>query len=745
MSNYYVIKRDSTTQKVCFDKIQNRLNSLSDNLDVDTTLVSQKVISGIYPGISTQELDVLASEVSVSMSTQHPDYKKLAGKIIVSNHHKQTIGQFSENMRLLNEASPSILDPEFYKLVLKYKDFLDDLIVYERDFLINFFGFKTLEKAYLLKSGKKIIERPQDMWLRAALAIFQDDLELVKKAYFYLSNLYYTHATPTLFHAGTLMGQYLSCFLTGCHDSVEGIYDHLKKLALISKGAGGIGGHYTNIRGKNSVIKGTNGLSNGLIPMFKLFNDTTKFINQGGKRQGSQAVYVEPHVIDIMSILDLRKNNGSEDDRARDLFTALWIPDLFMKRVMENQDWCLFSEDECPGLADVYGEEYENLYHKYEEEKKYRKKLPAQEVWQAIYRSQVETGTPYICFKDNANRKSNQQNIGTIKSSNLCAEIIEYSDDKEYACCTLASISLSSFVENGIYNFELLKDITKLITYGLDNIIDINKYPVEETRISNLKHRPLGIGIQGLADAFIKMRYPFESDKAKELNKKISETIYYGALEASNELAQKNGTYSTYQGSPVSKGILQYDMWNVTPSNLWNWNILKENIKSHGIRHSLLVACMPTASTSNILGNTDVYVRRTLAGEFIIINEYLMRDLIKLGIWGESLKNKLMLNDGSIQNISEIPDNIKELYKTAWEIKNKSIIDLSADRGAFVCQSQSLNLFYDNDNYNAISSTLFHSWKKGLKTGVYYTRIRPKIRAQQFTVEPEPICESCSA
>ena len=753
MSNYYVIKRDGKSQSVSFDKVQKRLNSLSENLDVDTTLVSQKVISGIYPGISTQELDVLASEVSVSMSTSHPDYKILAGKIIISNHQKQTNDKFSENMKTLKEATPSVLDPEFYDLVVKYKDFLDEIIDYERDFLINFFGFKTLEKAYLLKSGKKIIERPQDMWLRVALAIFKDDLELVKKSYFYLSNLYYTHATPTLFHAGTIMGQYLSCFLTGCDDSVEGIFDHLKKLALISKGAGGIGGHYSNIRGKNSIIKGTNGLSNGLIPMFKIFNDTTKFINQGGKRQGSQAVYVEPHVIDIMAILDLRKNHGLEDDRARDLFTALWIPDLFMKRVMANQDWCLFSEDECPGLSDAFGDDYEKLYLKYEQEKRFRKKIKAQDVWQAIYKSQVETGTPYICFKDHANRKSNQQNIGTIKSSNLCAEIIEYSDHKEYACCTLASISLSSFVENRVYNFELLKDISKLVTYGLDNIIDINKYPVEETKISNLKHRPLGIGIQGLADAFIKMGFPFESDEARELNKKISETIYYGALEASNEIARKNGTYSTYEGSPISKGILQYDMWNVTPTDLWNWNTLKEKIKEHGIRHSLLVACMPTASTSNILGNTEcfepmttnVYVRRTLAGEFIIINEYLMRDLIRLGLWNQSLKNKLMLNDGSIQNINEIPNSLKELYKTAWEIKNKNIIDLSADRGAFVCQSQSLNLYYNDGNYNEISSALFHSWKKGLKTGVYYTRIRPKIRAQQFTVEPEQVCESCSA
>jgi ribonucleoside-diphosphate reductase alpha chain len=753
MSNYYVIKRDGNTQSISFDKVQNRLNSLSQNLDVDTTLVSQKVISGIYPGISTQELDVLASEVSVSMSTTHPDYKILASKIIISNHQKQTVGKFSDVMKILNEATPIVLDPNYYELVIKHKDFLDDLINYERDFLINFFGFKTLEKAYLLKSGKKIVERPQDMWLRVALAIFKDDLELVKKSYFYLSNLYYTHATPTLFHAGTLMGQYLSCFLTGCHDSVEGIFDHLKKLSLISKGAGGIGGHYSNIRGKNSIIKGTNGLSNGLIPMFKVFNDTAKFINQGGKRQGSIAVYIEPHHPDIMAVLDLRKNNGNEDDRARDLFTALWIPNLFMKRVMANQQWCLFSEDECPGLSESYGEEYEKLFLKYEEEKKYRKKLPAQEIWQAIYRSQVETGTPYICFKDHCNEKSNQKNIGTIKSSNLCSEIIEYSDDKEFACCTLASISLSSFVEKGVYNFELLKDITKLVTYGLDNIIDINKYPVEETKISNFKHRPLGIGVQGLADAFIKMGYPFESDEAKELNKKISETIYYGALEASNEIAIKNGTYSSYEGSPISQGILQYEMWNVTPSNLWDWKILKEKIKSNGIRHSLLVACMPTASTSNILGNTEcfepvttnVYVRRTLAGEFIIINEYLMRDLIKLGIWNEDLKNKLMVNDGSIQNIEEIPANLKELYKTAWEIKNKSIIDLSADRGAFVCQSQSLNLFYEDGNYNAISSALFHAWNKGLKTGVYYTRIRPKIRAQQFTVEPEQQCESCSA
>jgi ribonucleoside-diphosphate reductase alpha subunit len=749
----YVVKRNGNTEDISFDKILRRLNSLSDNLDIDTALISQKVISGIYPGISTHELDILASEVSVALSTSHPDYNILSGRILISNHQKQTKDNFLEVSTILYNSNPKVLSDDYFILVKKYSSELEKHIDYKRDFLINFFGFKTLEKGYILKSGRKVVERPQHMWMRVALAIFKDDINNVLKAYTYLSNLYYTHATPTLFHAGTISGQYLSCFLLGCSDSVEGIYEHAKNIALISKGAGGIGGHYSNIRGKNSIIKGTNGFSNGLIPMFKVFNDTMKFINQGGKRQGSCAVYIEPHHPDTLAMMDLRKNTGHEEDRARDLFTALWVSDLFMERVKNNEIWSFFSEDECPGLSDCYGDDYKKLYLEYESQNKYRKQMSAQEVWQAIYRSQVETGTPYICFKDSCNSKSNQQNLGVIKSSNLCSEIIEYSDDKEYACCTLASISLSKFINDNGYDFEKLKDVTKLITKALDIIIDINNYPVEETKRSNLRHRPLGIGVQGLADTFIKLKYPFESDSAKKLNIQIFESMYYGALESSSEIAEMNGPYSSYEGSPMSKNILQFDMWDREPTNLWDWNILRDKIKSHGVRNSLLLAVMPTASTSNILGNTEciepvttnVYVRRTLAGEFIVINSYLMNDLIKLNLWNSEMKDKIMVNDGSIQNIEEIPDNIKQLYKTAWEIKNKSLIDMAADRGAYVCQSQSLNLFYENSSYNQISSSLFYAWKKGLKTGVYYTRIQPKLRAQQFTIEPNiKECESCS-
>jgi ribonucleoside-diphosphate reductase alpha chain len=750
----HVVKRNGNTQPISFDKILRRLTSLSNELDIDCALISQKVISGIYPGITTQELDILASEVSVSLSTTHPDYSVIAGRILISNHQKKTKDSFFEVTQQLYKSKPAVLTKSYYDLVQKYGKELESHIDYQRDFLINFFGFKTLEKGYILKAGKKTVERPQHMWMRVALAIFKDDIDTVLEAYNYLSNLYYTHATPTLFHAGTLSGQYLSCFLLGCDDSVEGIYDHAKNMALISKGAGGIGGHYSNIRGKNSTINGTNGLSNGLVPMFKVFNETMKFINQGGKRQGSCAVYIEPHHPDTLALLEIRKNSGHEEDRARDLFTALWISDLFMERVQNNQMWSFFSEDECPGLSNCYGNEYKELYLKYESENKFRKQMPAQEIWQAIYRAQVETGTPYICFKDSCNQKSNQKNLGVIKSSNLCSEIIEYSDDKEYACCTLASISLSSFIENGKYNFEKLKKITKLITRALDIIIDENNYPVKETKISNLKHRPLGIGVQGLADTFIKLRYPFESDEAKKLNSQIFETIYYGALESSVELAQKFGKYSTYEGSPISKNILQFDMWNVKPTNLWNWNDLRSQILEHGVRNSLLLALMPTASTSSILGNTEcfepkttnVYVRRTLAGEFIVINSYLMRDLISLGLWNPELKDKIMLNDGSVQNIENIPEDLKKIYKTAWEIKNKCIIDMAADRGAFVCQSQSLNLFYDTASYDKVSSSLFYAWKKGLKTGVYYTRTQPKLRAQQFTIDPTlNQCESCTA
>ena len=749
----YVVKRNGNTEDISFDKILRRLNSLSDNLDVDSALISQKVISGIYPGISTHELDILASEVSVALSTTHPDYNILSGRILISNHQKQTKDNFLEVSTILYNSNPKVLSDDYFILVKKYSSELEKHIDYKRDFLINFFGFKTLEKGYILKSGRKVVERPQHMWMRVALAIFKDDINNVLKAYTYLSNLYYTHATPTLFHAGTISGQYLSCFLLGCSDSVEGIYEHAKNMALISKGAGGIGGHYSNIRGKNSIIKGTNGFSNGLIPMFKVFNDTMKFINQGGKRQGSCAVYIEPHHPDTLAMMDLRKNTGHEEDRARDLFTALWVSDLFMERVKNNEIWSFFSEDECPGLSDCYGDDYKKLYLEYESQNKYRKQMSAQEVWQAIYRSQVETGTPYICFKDSCNSKSNQQNLGVIKSSNLCSEIIEYSDDKEYACCTLASISLSKFINDNGYDFEKLKDVTKLITKALDIIIDINNYPVEETKRSNLRHRPLGIGVQGLADTFIKLKYTFESDSAKKLNIQIFESMYYGALESSSEIAEMNGPYSSYEGSPMSKNILQFDMWDREPTNLWDWNILRDKIKSHGVRNSLLLAVMPTASTSNILGNTEciepvttnVYVRRTLAGEFIVINSYLMNDLIKLNLWNSEMKDKIMVNDGSIQNIEEIPDNIKQLYKTAWEIKNKSLIDMAADRGAYVCQSQSLNLFYENSSYNQISSSLFYAWKKGLKTGVYYTRIQPKLRAQQFTIEPNiKECESCS-
>ena len=756
----YVVKRDGRREAVKFDKITARIKKLCYGLNplVTPEKVAMKVIEGLYDGVTTSELDNLAAEVAATNTITHPDYALLASRIAVSNLHKNTKKSFSDVVKDLYEyidpktdkKAPLISD-EVYDIIIKNADILDSTIIYDRDFRYDFFGFKTLERSYLLRLKGEVAERPQQMLMRVAVGIHKDDLDSAIETYNYMSEGWFTHATPTLFNSGTPKPQMSSCFLlTTKEDSIPGIYDTLKQCAQISQSAGGIGLSIHDIRATGSYIKGTNGTSNGIVPMLRVFNDTARYVDQGGgKRKGSFAIYIEPWHADIFDFLDLRKNHGKEEQRARDLFYALWIPDLFMQRVEENGDWTLMCPNECPGLADVHGKDFEKLYKKYESEGKGRKAIKAQELWFKILESQIETGTPYMLYKDAANEKSNQKNLGTIKSSNLCTEIIEYTAPDEVAVCNLASIALPKFVADGKFDHEKLFKVAYRVTKNLDKVIDANYYPVAEARNSNMRHRPIGIGVQGLADTFILMRQAFESDEAKQLNKDIFETIYYAALTASKDLAIEKGPYESYKGSPVSKGVLQFDMWNVKPSERWEWDLLRDEIKKNGVRNSLLLAPMPTASTAQILGNNEcfepytsnIYTRRVLSGEFIIVNKHLLRDLVKLGIWDDRLKNKLMASNGSIQNIDEIPDNIKNLYKTAWEISQKVLLDMAADRGAFIDQSQSLNIFMENANFAKLTSMHFYGWKAGLKTGMYYLRTKSATDAIKFTLDKEAISE----
>lgn len=751
----YVIKRDGRKEAVKFDKITARIIKMCYGLDplVSPEAVAMKVIEGIYDGVSTTDLDNLAAEVAAAKTIDHPDYALLASRIAVSNLHKETKKSFSDVMEdLYKYIDPktgqraSLLADDVYEVIMNNREMLDSSIIYDRDFRYDYFGFKTLTRSYLLKLNGEIAERPQQMLMRVAVGIHKGDLTQAIKTYNLMSEGWFTHATPTLFNAGTPKPQMSSCFLlTMKEDSIEGIYDTLKSCAQISQSAGGIGLAIHNIRATGSYIKGTNGTSNGIVPMLRVFNDTARYVDQGGgKRKGSFAMYMEPWHADVFDFLDLKKNFGKEEQRARDLFYALWIPDLFMQRVEDNGDWTLMCPHECPGLSDTYGTDFEALYTQYEQEGKGRKTVKAQDLWFKILESQIETGTPYMLYKDAANNKSNQKNLGTIKSSNLCTEIMEYTAPDEIAVCNLASLALPKFVtEDGGFDHDKLFEVTYQATINLNRIIDGNFYPVEEARKSNMRHRPIGLGVQGLADAFIMMRYPFESEEARALNREIFETIYYASMTASKDLAKAEGPYETYAGSPVSQGIFQFDMWGVSPSSRWEWDVLKEEVKTHGVRNSLLLAPMPTASTAQILGNNEcfepytsnIYTRRVLSGEFIIVNKHLLKDLVREGLWTKEMRQKLMASNGSVQNINEIPQYIKDLYKTAWEISQKSIIEMAADRGAYICQSQSLNIFMENANFGKLTSMHFYGWKKGLKTGMYYLRTKAATDAIKFTVD----------
>lgn len=788
-----VIKRNGACEEVSFDKVLNRIKTISDNLSVNVFDIAQKVCGRIYDNVKTSELDELAAHICSSMITEHPDYGTLAARIIVSNHHKNTSPSFSEtvyalynNVDVHGERNPLVSD-ELYETVMSNKEKLNSSLVYSRDYLFDYFGFKTLEKAYLMKVNGVVVERPQHMFLRVAIGIHGKDVKEALLTYELMSKKYFVHATPTLFNGGTPRPQLSSCFLLHTNeDSIAGIYETLKECALISKYAGGIGLHIHNVRARGSRIRGTNGISSGIVPMLRVFNNTARYVDQAGRRAGSIAMYLEPWHADIEPFLEMKKNHGNEEERARDLFYALWIPDLFMERVKENGVWSLMCPDECPGLSDVYGDEFVKLYEKYESEKRYKKQVKAQELWWQILQSQIEQGVPYLLFKDAVNKKTNQKNLGTIKSSNLCTEITEFTSPDETAVCNLASIALPTYIEkdeNGkaFFNFKKLHEVTKVITKNLNKVIDVNFYPVEKARRSNLKHRPIGIGVQGLADAYVLLRHPFDSVEASILNKQIFQTIYHAALESSMELSKKRaelieafnnneisfddldkllnlneyeqintkypGAYSSFEGSPASNGEFQFDMWGVVPDNMYDWDKLKEDVKKHGIRNSLLLAPMPTASTSQILGfnecfepfTSNLYKRKTLAGEFIIVNKYLITDLVEMGLWNKDMKNAIIINDGSVQNIPSIPDDIKQLYKTSWELKQKVLIDQSADRGAFICQSQSLNLFVEDPDFKKLSSMHFYSWQKGLKTGIYYLRTRAKAQAQKFTIDPSMV------
>jgi len=761
----HVVKRDGRTESVHFDKITSRISKLAFGLDtkyVEPPLVAQKVIQGVYPGVTTMELDELAAQTAASFATQHPDYSILAARISVSNLQKSTCEVFSElTEALYNYVHPITQKPgplvskEHYDTVMKHKVILDNTIDHARDFDYDYFGYKTLEKSYLLKMDGMIVERPQCMLMRVAVGIHGDDINQIIHTYNGLSQRYFTHATPTLFNAGTCTPQMSSCFLlTMKEDSIDGIYETLKNCAIISKYAGGIGLASHNIRASKSYIRGTNGTSNGIVPMLRVFNNTARYVDQGGgKRKGSIAIYLEPWHADVFAFLDLRKNHGNEADRARDLFYALWIPDLFMERVKANGKWTLMCPDECPGLADCHGQEFVELYEKYEKEGKGRESIQAQQLWFAILDSQVETGTPYMVYKDHCNSKSNQKNLGTIRCSNLCTEIVQYTSPDETAVCNLASISLSMLVRRVktagplVFDFAKLLEISMTLTRNLNKVIDRNFYPIPEAKTSNMKHRPIGLGVQGLADAFAMLKIPFDSSEAAQLNRDIFETIYFGACTASCLLAKVEGHYESYPGSPSSQGKLQYDLWGVTPSDRWDWGSLKKEIVKYGLRNSLLVAPMPTASTAQILGNNEstepftanIYNRRVLAGEFTIVNKHLLRDLTSRGIWNESIRNQIIANRGSVQKIEEIPKELRDVYKTVWEVPQRVILDLAADRSPFICQSQSLNVHIADPSSKKLTSMHFYAWKKGLKTGMYYLRSRPKADAIQFTVDQEKL------
>mgnify|MGYP003860203957 FL=1 len=759
----YVLKRDGRKEPIMFDKITARIKKLcySFNPLVDPVRVAMRVIEGLYDGVTTSELDNLAAEIAATMTTTHPDYASLAARISVSNLHKNTIKSFSETMKDLHDyvnpitgKKASLISDEVYKVIKKNAEELDSKIIYNRDFGYDYFGFKTLERSYLLKINGQIAERPQHMLMRVSVGIHLDDLEAVTDTYELMSKKYFTHATPTLFNSGTPKPQMSSCFLlTMQDDSIDGIYDTLKQTAKISQSAGGIGLSIHNIRSTGSYISGTNGTSNGIVPMLRVFNDTARYVDQGGgKRKGSFAIYIEPWHSDIFDFLDLKKNHGKEEMRARDLFYAMWLPDLFMKRVEKNAKWTLMSPNECPGLYDCHGDEFDKLYLKYEKQSKGRKTIKARELWEKILESQIETGTPYMLYKDSANRKSNQKNLGTIRSSNLCTEILEYTSKDEIAVCNLASIALPMFVEKGEFNHQKLYDVTVRVTKNLNKVIDRNYYPVKEAENSNFRHRPIGLGVQGLADAFIKLRMPFTSEKAKELNQDIFETLYFAALNASVEESKKDGPYKTYKGSPISKGEFQHNMWGVEDKELsgrWNWGKLRKDVLKHGVRNSLLVAPMPTASTSQILGNNEcfepytsnLYTRRVLSGEFIIVNKHLLKDLVELGLWNEDMKQELMRSNGSIQDIKQIPDELKELYRTVWEMSMKDIIDMARHRGYFIDQSQSLNLFMEGATMSKLTSMHFYAWKSGLKTGMYYLRTKSAIDPIKFTLEKKDKAE----
>ena len=755
----YVVKRDGRQEPVMFDKITDRIKKMSYSLSplVEPVKVAMRVIEGLYDGVSTSELDNLAAETAASMTVAHPDYAQLAARIAVSNLHKNTKKSFSETMKDLYEyvnprtgQKAPLLSDEVFEVIEKNAEELDSRVIYNRDFNYDYFGFKTLERSYLLKTNGQIAERPQHMLMRVAVGIHLDDIKSVLETYELMSKKFFTHATPTLFNAGTPKPQMSSCFLlTMQDDSIDGIYDTLKQTAKISQSAGGIGLSIHNVRATGSYIRGTNGTSNGIVPMLRVFNDTARYVDQGGgKRKGSFAVYVEPWHADIFEFLELKKNHGKEEMRARDLFFALWIPDLFMKRVEANANWTLMCPNECPGLFDVHSDAFEALYLKYEAANKGRRTVKAQELWEKIVESQIETGTPYMLYKDAANRKSNQKNLGTIRSSNLCTEILEYTSADEIAVCNLASISLPMFVEKNEFNHKKLFDVTKRVTRNLNKVIDRNYYPVKEAENSNLRHRPVGLGVQGLADAFIMLRLPFTSDEAKKLNQDIFETIYFAAVTASMELAKEEGPYSTFKGSPISEGQFQYNLWGLKDEDLsgrWNWSKLRSEVVKHGVRNSLLLAPMPTASTSQILGNNEafepytsnIYTRRVLSGEFIVVNKHLLKDLVELGLWNEELKQQLMRNNGSVQNIDIIPQHIKDLYKTVWEMSMKDIIDMSRHRGYFIDQSQSLNLFMEGASLPKITSMHFYAWKSGLKTGIYYLRTKSAVYAIKFTLNNE--------
>ena len=760
----YVVKREGKKEPVKFDKITARIIKMCYGLDplVSPEAVAMKVIEGIYDGVSTSDLDNLAAEVAAAKTIDHPDYALLASRIAVSNLHKETKKTFSDVMQdLYNYIDPktgenaALLSKEVHDIIMDNKNLLDSSIIYDRDFRYDYFGFKTLTRSYLMKLNGNIAERPQQMLMRVSVGIHKNDVESAIRTYNLMSEGWFTHATPTLFNSGTPKPQMSSCFLlTMKEDSIDGIYDTLKSCAQISQSAGGIGLSLHDIRATGSYIKGTNGTSNGIVPMLRVFNDTARYVDQGGgKRKGSFAMYLEPWHADVFDFLDLKKNHGKEEQRARDLFYALWIPDLFMKRVKENGDWTLMCPHECPGLSDTHSKEFEKLYTKYEKDGKGRKTIKAQDLWFKILESQIETGTPYMLYKDAANAKSNQQNLGVIKSSNLCTEIIEYTAPDEVAVCNLASLALPKYVnDDGTFNFEKLFEVTYQATINLNRIIDENFYPVEEAKNSNLRHRPIGLGVQGLADAFIMMRLPFESEEAKALNREVFETIYFASMTASKDLAKEDGAYESYAGSPVSKGIFQFDMWNVKPTQRWEWDLLKDEVKKYGVRNSLLLAPMPTASTAQILGNNEcfepytsnIYTRRVLSGEFIIVNKHLLKDLVKEGLWDKTMRQKIMSANGSVQNIEDVPENLKQLYKTAWEISQKSIIEQAADRGAYICQSQSLNIFMENANFGKLTSMHFYGWEKGLKTGMYYLRTKAATDAIKFTVDKDVVAKSTS-